>query len=161
MERIIAILEKIDRPGMDKVIEYMRASNYATARCNSHHIHPGGLVEHSLEVYNFMMEHRSGISEESCAICAFFHDLGKTRCEGHSYEGLHPRRALAILRRCGLQLTPDEKTAIGQHHSKRFIYLIHPMRVCLSLGDMDSTRRWTNANPRPEYKSSHRGRKRS
>ncbi len=161
MERIIAILEKIDRPGMDKVIEYMRASNYATARCNSHHIHPGGLVEHSLEVYNFMMEHRSGISEESCAICAFFHDLGKTRCEGHSYEGHHPRRALAILRRCGLQLTPDEKTAIGQHHSKRFIYLIHPMRVCLSLGDMDSTRRWKSANPRPEYKSSHRGRKRS
>lgn len=161
MERIIAILEKIDRPGMANVIEYMRKSNYATARCNSHHIHKGGLVEHSLEVYNFMMEHRSGISEESCAICAFFHDLGKTRCEGHSYDGHHPRRSLAILRRCGLQLTPDEKTAIGQHHSKRFIYLIHPMRVCLSLGDMDSTRRWKSANPRPEYKSLHRGRKRS
>ena len=147
MERIIAILEKIDRPGMANVIEYMRKSNYATARCNSHHIHKGGLVEHSLEVYNFMMAHPCNFSKDSIAICAFFHDLGKTRCEGIQYEGHHPRRSLAILRRCGLQLTPDEKTAIGQHHSKRFIYLIHPMRVCLSLGDMDSTGKWKSANP--------------
>ena len=55
MERIVAILEKINRPGMGQVIDYMRKSNYATARCNSHHTYKGGLVDHSLEVYNLML----------------------------------------------------------------------------------------------------------
>ena len=79
MERIVAILEKINRPGMGQVIDYMRKSNYATARCNSHHTYKGGLVDHSLEVYNLMLERRGNISEESIAICAFLHDLGRVK----------------------------------------------------------------------------------
>ena len=71
MERIVTILEKTNRPGMEQVIEYMRKSNYAIARCNSHHTYKGGLVDHSLEVYNLMMERRGNMSEESIASCAF------------------------------------------------------------------------------------------
>lgn len=149
MERIIAILEKIQRPGIDQVIEYMRKSNYARARCNSHHTYKGGLVDHSLEVYNLMMARRGEISEESIAICAFLHDLDKTHLAGYNFRASHPRRAVLILEKCGLYLNDDEKFAIEQHHSINQTYFTHPLRHCLSSSDMSSTGKWQRENPDP------------
>lgn len=149
MERIIAILEKIDRQGMDKVIEYLRASNYATAYGGSHHTYEGGLVDHSFEVYERMMERREDLPEESVAICAFLHDLGKTECAGFACRGHHPRRAVSILSKCGFSLTPAEKLAIAQHHSKSKAYFSHPLRYCLSSSDMCSTGKWKTEHPDP------------
>ena len=149
MERIIAILEKINRPGMDRVIEYMRNSNYATARCKSHHTYKGGLVDHSLEVYNLMMERRGKISEESIAICAFLHDLDKSYLAGYNFRAHHPKGSLLILEKCGLYLNDDEKLAIGQHHMKNLGYFTHPLRHCLSNSDMSSTGKWKAENPSP------------
>ena len=147
IERIVAILERINRPGMDQVIEYMRKSNYAVARCNSHHTYKGGLVDHSLEVYNLMMERRGDISEESIAICALLHDLDKSYLAGYNFRASHPKGALLILEKCGLYLNDDEKFAIGQHHSVDLTYFTHPLRHCLSSSDMSSTSKWKAENP--------------
>lgn len=149
MERIVTILKGIKRPGMDNVIEYMRTSNYAAASCYSHHKYKGGLVDHSLEVYDLMMERRGNLSEESVAICAFFHDLGKTKKAGVKLRGHHPKRSVAILDMCGFQLTNDERFAILQHHKVNYSYVTHPLRHCLSSSDMTSTGRWTMDNPVP------------
>lgn len=151
MKRAIAILEKVNRPGMDKVIEYMQKSNYATAQGGSHHTYRGGLVDHSLEVYNLMMERRGEISEESVAICAFFHDLGKTHLAGYNFRGDHghPKRAILILKKCGLDLNEDEIFAIENHEAKDFTYFTHPLRHCLSSSDMTSTGKWKQENVRP------------
>ena len=144
MDRIIAILEKIDRPGMKQVIEYMRKSNYARAFGGSHHKYRGGLVDHALEVYQLMMERRGDLPEDSVAICAFFHDLGKSRCAGYQFEKDqdHPIRSVVILDRCGFQLTNDERLTIEQHHSNWRGYFAHPLRHCLSSSDMTSTGNW-------------------
>ena len=153
MERIVTILEKTNLPGMEQVIEYMRKSNYAIARCNSHHTYKGGLVDHSLEVYNLMMERRGNMSEESIAICAFLHDLGKTYLAGYDFRGHHPQRAMLILEKCGLRLNDDEKLAILEHHSMNLTYFTHPLRHCLSSSDMRSTGKWKEENASP--KKSH------
>lgn len=147
MERVIKILQSIDRKGMDSVIDYLRQSNYATARGGSHHTYKGGLVDHSLEVYNLMLERRGTIAEESVAICALLHDLGKTRCADHHPRGKHPARAIAILKRCGLSLTADEHNAILHHHTISRDYLTNPLRHCLSSSDMTSTGKWKLAHP--------------
>ena len=69
MERIINLLKSINRPGTDNVIAYLRESDFATARCYGHHKEVGGLVEHSLEVCNFMLKNSSSIekgNEDEC-----------------------------------------------------------------------------------------------
>lgn len=77
MERIIDILKTLDRPGTDKVIEFMQENNYKGSRCYGHHKYAGGLVDHSLEVYNHMMQNCGELPKDSIIVCAFFHDLGK------------------------------------------------------------------------------------
>lgn len=143
MERIIALIETLKRPGVDKVVEYLRTSNYATARCGEHHTYEGGLVDHSLEVYDLMMERRGKLPEDSVVVCALLHDLGKT-CKG---RGHHPRRAIAILDKCGFELTKDERLAILEHHKKSENYFTHPLRHCLSSSDMTSTGKWKQEHP--------------
>lgn len=150
MDRIIAILEKIDRPGMAQVIEYMRKSNYARVYGGSHHKYRGGLVDHSLEVYQLMMERRGELPEDSVAICAFFHDLGKSRCAGYQFEEGqdHPIRSVVILDRCGFQLTDDERFSIENHGKFDGGYFTHPLRHCLSSSDMTSTGNWKMEHPK-------------
>ena len=147
MERIITILNGVKRQGIDQVIEFMRTSNYATASCYEHHKYEGGLVDHSLEVYDLMMERRGTLSEGSVAVCAFFHDLGKSEKKGLRLRGHHPKRSVAILDMCGFQLTDMERFAILHHHKKDGSYITHPLRHCLSSSDMTSTGRWKLAHP--------------
>ena len=118
MKRVIDLLAAINRPGTDKLIEYLKASNYATARCYTHHKERGGLVAHSLEIYELMKRDNPNLSEDSIAICALLHDLGKAKLHGWEFDGQHPARAIQILARCGYQLTEDEAFAIRYHHRK-------------------------------------------
>ena len=138
-EQILGILGGIDRAGMDAVIEYLNASNYFTRGCYHHHKERGGLAKHCFEVYTFMSAHAEGLSAESIAVAALFHDLGKTRRrDGRG----HGQRSLDILKECGFPLTPDERTAIGRHHSVSADFLSCPLRRLLTRGDCDSTGRW-------------------
>ena len=142
MERVIALLETLKRPGTDKLIEFVRTSNYAAARCYAHHTYAGGLVDHSLEVYDLMMERRGDLPEDSIIVCALLHDLDKV------YRGKHnPKRGIAILDKCGFELTEDERLAILEHHKKSENYFTHPLRHCLSSSDMTSTGKWKQEHP--------------
>ena len=152
MKRVIDLLKRINRPGTDNLIEYLNASSYATARCYSHHKETGGLVAHSLEVYELMKKENPNLPEESIAICALLHDLGKARLRGWEFEGQHPARAIQILNRCGYELTEDEAFAIRYHHRKSCDVLTHTYRRALTKADMQSTGNWKRAHTKPSAK---------
>ena len=152
MKRVLDLLKRINRPGTDNLIKYLNASSYATARCYSHHKETGGLVAHSLEVYELMKKENPNIPEESIAICALLHDLGKARLRGWEFEGQHPARAIQILNRCGYELTEDEAFAIRYHHRKSCDVLTHTYRRALTKADMQSTGNWKRAHTKPSAK---------
>ena len=91
-ERFVSIFKtKIHREGADKLLEYLLsdASDFfvAPASTRYHGAYPGGLAEHSLNVYDCLCDYLSrdrvrevyGLSfpEESVAIAALLHDLCK------------------------------------------------------------------------------------
>lgn len=91
-ERVLNLLKSTKRTGMDRLIEYMEDNGFFTAPCSGgHHLaKEGGLLEHSLNVYESMekmaaklcgnfMEISSAYRElkDSIIICALLHDLGK------------------------------------------------------------------------------------
>lgn len=89
-ERFIEIFnEKIQREGADKLLEFLEKSDFFTAPASTryHGAHEGGLLEHSLNVYDCLsdilnrprMKELYGVhySEESIAIAALMHDVCK------------------------------------------------------------------------------------
>lgn len=83
---------RIQRDGSDKLLEWLEKSDFFTAPASTrfHLSREGGLVEHSLHVYDRLRElvlnekQRSGLlpeltdqEEETVAICALLHDLCK------------------------------------------------------------------------------------
>lgn len=156
-ERVFSMLRSINRPGMDTVIERLESYGYFDAKCYGHHRYRGGVVDHSLEVYDYMMEHAGDrLPHESIVIAALFHDLGKAVRRGQRYGNTdHAGRSLAVLDECGLVLTDDERKAIGMHHQWKSLQAVAclmtcPLRALLSKGDCDSTGRWKAAHPRTD-----------
>ena len=89
-ERFISIYkEKIHREGADKLLEYLEKSDFFTAPASTryHGAYFGGLLEHSLNVYDCLCDYLArprvkeqyGLEfpEESVAIVALLHDLCK------------------------------------------------------------------------------------
>lgn len=83
-ERIIALLRKTGRDGIDDLIEYMEEYGFFNTPCStSHHLaKAGGLAEHSLNVYECMSGLADAFGEtndndSSIIICSLLHDLGK------------------------------------------------------------------------------------
>lgn len=83
--RIIKLLESSERKGIDNLIEYLFESNFFEAPCSTqfHLAQPGGLAEHSLNVYKTMVsyyaaQHEFGIGGDSIILVSLLHDLGKT-----------------------------------------------------------------------------------
>ncbi|MCK9477969.1 MAG: hydrolase [Firmicutes bacterium] len=80
-EKFISLCNKnIERAGIDKLLTWLDTTDFYTAPASTrfHGSHEGGLVEHSLAVFENM---KSGIKisaeNESVAIVSLFHDLCK------------------------------------------------------------------------------------
>ncbi len=88
-ERFIEIYKThIKREGADKLLEYLSTSDFFTAPASAryHSSYEGGLVDHSLNVYDALVGYLSSprasvygfdYSDESIAIVALLHDLCK------------------------------------------------------------------------------------
>lgn len=84
------IFSKVDRSGADKLMEFIEKSDFYTAPASTrfHGSYEGGLLEHSLNVYDCLMKKKTentlwakkleNVSEESIAIAALLHDICKT-----------------------------------------------------------------------------------
>lgn len=97
---------EIKRDGITELLEWIEASDFfvAPASTKYHGAYPGGLVEHSLNVYECLKEivgryKNLNISNETIAIVALFHDL----CKANFYK-------------VGSRNVKDEKT--GQWYKK-------------------------------------------
>ena len=57
-EQIIELLKTTNREGMDKLIEFLEKSDFfiAPASTRFHGDYAGGLVEHSMKVYEILVE---------------------------------------------------------------------------------------------------------
>ncbi len=81
--------EKITREGADKLLEFLERSDFFTAPASTrfHGAYEGGLLRHSLNVYECLVEYlarervqekyKLSVSEETAAIVALLHDLCK------------------------------------------------------------------------------------
>ncbi len=91
-ERFVSIFkQKIHREGADRLLDYLCSDNCdfftAPASTQYHGAYPGGLLEHSLNVYDCLCDYLArervrdvyglDYSEESIAIVALLHDLCK------------------------------------------------------------------------------------
>lgn len=82
-DTIIDYLKRVDRQGIDELINHLDEINFFTAPASSrHHLcHEGGLAEHSLNVYQLMCRIAGNIpndlSWESLIITGLLHDVGK------------------------------------------------------------------------------------
>ena len=145
--KVLDLLSEINRPGIDSVIDFIKTSNYlTTAQCHGHHRREHGLMMHSLEVLDTMLKGNIlGFPRESLIVVALFHDLGKATLNGRKIgRGMHPARSIAILKKCGFALTPQESSAIYSHHPgsdplKLASALANPLQVLLHAGDCRST----------------------
>ena len=91
---------KIKREGADKLLEFLENSDFFTAPASTryHGAHEGGLVEHSLNVYDCLkdllerprMKELYGIEypEESIAIAGLLHDICKVNFYKTSYRNV-------------------------------------------------------------------------
>lgn len=108
-----------ERPGIEKVIDLMRNSDFYTARCGRHHRFVGGMSQHAVETYLYASAHNDAhVSESSLIITCLLHDL----CDISGYKGYtgHGRRSmLLVTTECNFELTLSESDAILHHmHSK-------------------------------------------
>lgn len=144
-ERFLEICNThIHRPGLDKLLKWLEGSDFYCAPASSkyHLAEPGGLCAHSLNVYDELKrlsevyEAYTGVSEETMAIIALFHDLCKvnfykpdirnvkvdgqwTTVPVYTIEekfpfGGHGSKSMFIVTQF-MQLTPEEAVAINCH----------------------------------------------
>lgn len=89
IERFESLLQSCGRDGMDKLIEFIRKSDFYTAPASTrfHNCHKGGLLEHSLNVYDCLCAKKESsawqptlaqIDDSTLIITALLHDLCKT-----------------------------------------------------------------------------------
>ena len=83
-ERFVALCKSTSREGMEGLLEWLEKSDFYTAPASSrfHGSYPGGLLEHSLNVYDELLRLLKAypeieIGEDSAIICSLFHDLCK------------------------------------------------------------------------------------
>ena len=134
----------IHRPGIDALMNWLEESDFYTAPASSrfHGSHPGGLLEHSLNVYSELQRLLKAYPEVQCsketaAIIALFHDVCKVnmyvpekrnrkndqgiweqydayRIDEKFKFGGHGSKSVFLLQQF-IKLTPEEAVAINNH----------------------------------------------
>jgi 23S rRNA maturation-related 3'-5' exoribonuclease YhaM len=130
-QTILALLNSLSRPGVDKLIEFLESSDYFTAPASTkyHRSYPGGLSEHSLNVTPLFKGRNDAMGSiiriESVIICGLLHDVCKVgyyvkagnsykSVKGHSAANSHASLSIAIIEKY-IELHPIEKEIILYH----------------------------------------------
>lgn len=89
IEKFEQLLTSVNRDGIDKLLAYIRKSDFyrAPASTRFHSCHDGGLLEHSLNLYECLLSKKQNpiwaevlreIDDESLILVALLHDLCKS-----------------------------------------------------------------------------------
>lgn len=87
-EKYLSLLKSVNREGIEKLIEFLEATDFfkAPASTRFHGNFEGGLVEHSLKVYEILSKKVKDLgfdySEETLIIIALLHDV----CKANFYK---------------------------------------------------------------------------
>ena len=121
--------ECITRPGADKLLEYLKSTDFFTAPASTqyHGAYPGGLLEHSLNVYDCLCDYMArdrvrelyglDYSEESIAIAALLHDLCKVNFYKESTRNVK-ENGVWVAKPC---YTIDDQLPYG--HGEKSVYI--------------------------------------
>ena len=94
-EEFIKLLKETNREGIDNLLDFLEKSDFykAPASTRFHGSKEGGLLEHSLKVYEILKKKVEtavipiNVSEESIRIIALLHDICKTNFYKVDYKG--------------------------------------------------------------------------
>ena len=88
VKKFETILQSVQREGIDNLLAFIRKSDFYTAPASTryHSCHEGGLLEHTLNVYDRIMnkckdtlwQERATLKKENIVIAALLHDICKT-----------------------------------------------------------------------------------
>lgn len=94
--RFISLCSTVKRDGMDALMEWLEKSDFYTAPASSrfHGCYRGGLIEHSLNVYDALVGMVGrypdlSIDPESVIVVALFHDLTKANYYAVDYKNVN------------------------------------------------------------------------
>lgn len=120
-----ALVDCINRPGIDKLIAWLRSTDFFTAPASTsfHEAYHGGLLEHSLNVYRILYQLNARLSLRieinSVLITALFHDL----CKVNFYEQTTRNVKVNGQWTTAPYYTVNEREQYGGHGSKS-VFLI-------------------------------------
>lgn len=130
-ERFLGLCRaKIHREGLDKLLNWLQESDFfaAPASTRYHGDFPGGLAEHSLNVYDCLVDYLArprvkeefGLvySEESVAVVALFHDL----CKVNFYKTEKRNKKIDGVWQEVEVYTIDDKFPFG--HGEKSVYMV-------------------------------------
>ena len=116
------------RQGMDGLLAEMDGMGFYTAPCSTqyHLAYPGGLLEHSLNVYELMDRLSSilypEVDKSSVIICALLHDLGKAGQFGK------PNYVVNMLKGRGKNAEPYQSPTKPYIGNPELMYIDHEVR---------------------------------
>jgi len=125
-----ALLAKVHerRQEIDRFEQFLRNETVwlsAPASTRFHLCHPGGLVEHSVNVARVALKLREAlapdISEESCVIAGLYHDLGKVGMPGKPYYLPNPQQWM--IEKHGIRYTVN-KDLVHMDIASRSLFLL-------------------------------------
>jgi len=88
-ERFIEILSKVERPGIDNLIKWLEGTSFFTdpASTKYHDNYEGGLLQHSLTVYDNYVK-LTGIDTDTTKVACLLHDVCKTGTYKKIYKNI-------------------------------------------------------------------------
>lgn len=126
--RTEGLLLSTGRQGMDGLLAEMDGMGFYTAPCSTqyHLAYPGGLLEHSLNVYELMDRLSSilypEVDKSSVIICALLHDLGKAGQFGK------PNYVVNMLKGRGKNAEPYQSPTKPYIGNPELMYIDHEVR---------------------------------
>lgn len=99
-EQFIKIMEQVERPGVDKLLDWLEGTDFYSAPASTrfHGSYPGGLVYHTLNVVYELRElvkfyEVEGIPKESIILVALAHDFCKINTYEETMVNVPPQRS--------------------------------------------------------------------
>lgn len=132
-ERFITLCRNIQREGVDDLLDWIKAGDFYTAPASTrfHGSYLGGLLQHSLNVYDELKRVLTAYpeiecSEESAIICALFHDFCKINY--YASEKRNRKNEFGQWESYDAYKV-DEKFCFGGHGSKSVFLIQHFIKL--------------------------------
>ena len=124
-EEFIELLKSVKREGMENLLNFLEKSDFYTAPASTrfHGNFEGGLVEHSMKVYEIfskkIKEHGLDVNEDTIKITALLHDICKSNYYKVDYR--NAKNALGVWEKVPYYLVED---TIPYGHGEKSVMML-------------------------------------